>query len=100
MQKIDSLAKRKRSILRKPPNEWGLGGRIMKKLIILCGILLCSCSNYIIDPRASKHPKEIIRDGIECDKLIKDNLNVVDRFIVGDKFKKKCLINRGHSIIN
>ena len=77
-----------------------VGGRMMKKLIILCGILLCSCSDYIIDPRASKHPKEIIRDGIECDKLIKDNLNVIDRFIVGDKFKKKCLINRGHSIIN
>ena len=77
----------------------GVKEGFMKKNLIIF-LLLCSCSDYIIDPRASKHPKEIIRDGIECDKLIKDNLNVVDRFIVGDKFKKKCLINRGHSIIN
>ena len=72
----------------------------MKKLIILLGILLCSCSEYIIDPRASKQPKEIIRDEIECDKLIKENVNSVIRWLDYDLFMRKCLSNRGHSIIN
>ena len=75
-------------------------GRIMKKLIILCGILLCYCSDYIIDPRASKQPKEIIRDEIECDKLIKENVNSVIRWLDYDLLMRKCLSNRGHSIIN
>ncbi len=71
----------------------------MKKLIIIL-LLLSSCSEYIIDPRASKQPKEIIRDKIECETLIKENTNTIVRLVDGDVLMRKCLTNRGHSIIN
>lgn len=71
----------------------------MKKLFWI--FLICtSCSNYIVDPRGSKEPKEILRDEIECKKLIRDNLNFIDRFILHDKLIKNCLQGRGHSILN
>ena len=31
-----------------------------------------SCSNYIVDPRGSKEPQEIVRDKIECRTIIKE----------------------------
>ncbi len=71
----------------------------MKNLIILL-LLLSSCSEYIIDPRASKQPKEIIRDKIECETLIKENTNTIVRLVDGSVLMRKCLTNRGHSIIN
>tara|TARA_Y100000004_G_scaffold142914_1_gene162573 strand:- start:18773 stop:18991 length:219 start_codon:yes stop_codon:yes gene_type:complete len=72
----------------------------MKKLMMLVSLSLCSCSDYIIDPRASKHPKELIRDKIECESLIKENVNSIVRLVDGDTLMRKCLSNRGHSILN
>ena len=72
----------------------------MKKLMMLVSLSLCSCSDYIIDPRVSKHPKELIRDKIECESLIKENVNSIVRLVDGDTLMRKCLSNRGHSILN
>ena len=88
-----------RLVWRKNPQINGGKEGIMKKIIIIL-LLLSSCSEYIIDPRASKQPKEIIRDEIECDKLIKENVNSVIRWLDYDLLMRKCLSNRGHSIIN
>ena len=77
----------------------GVKEGFMKKNLIIF-LLLCSCSNYIIDPRASKHPKELIRDKIECDKLIKENVSSVIRWLDYDLLIRKCLTNRGHAILN
>ena len=92
----------------------------MKKKIIIAILLLSSCSSnetYIIDPRASKDPREIIRDKLECRELIKPLDKHKNEKILGlipfctsaqcmkygqpnyDPFKK-CLANRGHSILN
>ena len=92
----------------------------MKLKIIPILLILTSCSstsNYIIDPRASKEPKEIIRDKLECRELAKPYLEAKHQRLLGvvpfctsaecmawgqpnfDPFKK-CLVNRGHSIIN
>lgn len=92
----------------------------MKIKIIPILLILTSCSstsNYIIDPRASKEPKEIIRDKLECRELAKPFLEAKHEKILGiipfctsaecmawgqPNFDplKKCLVNRGHSIIN
>lgn len=77
----------------------GVKEEFMKKNLIIF-LLLCSCSDYIIDPRASKHPKELIRDKIECKSLIKENVNSIVRLVDGDTLMRKCLSNRGHSILN
>ena len=96
------------------------GGNKMK-IKILCGLLLLSScssvSSYTIDPRASKEPKEIIRDKLECRELVKTVMETKHEKIWGiipicttnqcmkwkDPFydpMKKCLENRGHSILN
>ena len=92
----------------------------MKKLSILFALAIAGCSTsneYIFDPRASKHPKEIIRDKLECRELTKKFLNAKHEKILGilpfctsaecmawgkPDFAplKKCLVNRGHSILN
>ena len=77
----------------------GVKEGFMKKNLIIF-LLLCSCSDYIIDPRASKQPKEIIRDKIECETLIKENTNTIVRIVDGNVLMRKCLTNRGHSILN
>ena len=48
----------------------------------------------------SKQPKEIIRDKIECETLIKENTNTIVRIVDGDILMRRCLTNRGHSILN
>ena len=88
----------------------------MKKIILL--LLLTGCSTnyeYLIDPRSSKEPREILRDKLECRELAKPYLDALDENILGIPFckskkcwawdgnfdpVKKCLVNRGHSIIN
>lgn len=92
----------------------------MKIKVALALMLLTSCSSttsYIIDPRASKEPREIIRDKLECKELAKPFLEAKNDKILGiipfctskecmawgkPNFDplKKCLVNRGHSIIN
>ena len=57
-----------------------------------------SCSDYIVDPRGSKEPQEIIRDKIECKTIIKENLNAFVRVFDGDKLMKTCL--KGSKIFN
>lgn len=71
----------------------------MKNIIVIF-LLISGCSNYIIDPRGSKEPKEIVRDEIECDKIIRDNLNFLDRFLMKENMMRQCLKGRGHSILN
>ena len=46
----------------------------MKKYLVLF-LLTSSCTHIIIDPRGSKEPREIVRDEIECKKIIKDKKN-------------------------
>ena len=80
-------------------------------------IIIIMFIKYIIDPRASKDPREIIRDKLECRELIKPLDKHKNEKILGiipfctsaqcmkygqpnyDPFKK-CLTNRGHSILN
>ena len=71
----------------------------MKKSILIF-LITSSCTNFIIDPRGSKEPREVIRDKMECKQLIKDEATVVDRLLLKDLMFKKCLENRGHSILN
>jgi len=92
----------------------------MKIKIIFTVLLLSSCSSntgYIIDPRGSKEPREIIRDKLECRELVKPLEKHKNERILGiipfctsaqcmkygstdyDPFKK-CLTNRGHSVLN
>lgn len=63
-------------------------------------IITSSCTNFIIDPRGSKEPREVIRDKMECKQLIKDEASKINRLLIGDLMYKKCLENRGHSILN
>ena len=105
----------------------------MLRIAILLPFLLTACASPwepLYDPRASKEPKEIIRDKMECERLIKsaDKYGGVplmerdDFEFLGIKFcwtdcgkgsrythaslpynynpMAKCLSNRGHSIIN
>ena len=91
----------------------------MKSKIILSLFILSSCSTsvgYIIDPRGSKEPKELIRDKLECREIVKPLLATKHETILGFipfcKSKecmkrdsnyapmKQCLINRGHSVLN
>ena len=71
----------------------------MKKYLVLF-LLTSSCSNFIIDPRGSKEPREIIRDKIECEEIINAEANLIDRLLMKDVVIRRCLQNRGHSIIN
>ena len=95
-----------------------LHGGLSMKLKIILALLLTSCASnerYIIDPRVSKEPKEIIRDKLECRELAKPYILAKDQTFLGictskkcwrwqrnDGFDpiKQCLINRGHSILN
>ena len=91
----------------------------MKSKIILSLFILSSCSTsvgYIIDPRGSKEPKELIRDKLECREIVQPLLATKHETILGFipfcKSKecmkwdrnydpmKQCLINRGHSVLN
>lgn len=97
-----------------------MGRYNMKKTICLLFIVLASCSSqerYIIDPRASKYPKELFRDKLECKEIAKTLIEAKNETIFGFipfctssecmRFAdvnydpiKKCLVNRGHSVLN
>lgn len=70
----------------------------MKKIIIF--LTLCSCSEYIVDPRGSKYPSEIIRDKMECKTLIKENMYLFFRILDQERTLRQCLKGRGHSVLN
>jgi len=72
----------------------------MKIKLLIIILTLSSCTKYIIDPRGSKYPKEIVRDKIECKQLVKENVNAVVRLVDGNIYLRTCLTNRGHSILN
>ena len=82
-----------------------------KTIIIISLIALGGCTTAwkpIVDVRASKEPRELTRDILECRELTAE--------IVGSKFScwdkpfwkcdkesapiRQCLINRGHSVLN
>ena len=71
----------------------------MKKYLVLF-LLTSSCTSFIIDPRGSKEPREIIRDKMECKELIRQEASIVDRLLLKKLMFKQCLQNRGHSILN
>tara|TARA_R100000700_G_C3035778_1_gene62244 strand:- start:9 stop:314 length:306 start_codon:yes stop_codon:yes gene_type:complete len=100
---------------------------MLKTIAIISALLLTGCSQTwkpVVDPRASKEPKEIIRDEMECERLIKKadsykgkpvheradfkflGINFCwhhcERGAVPNNYNPlaKCLTNRGHSIIN
>ena len=97
-----------------------LYGVNMKKTICTLFLVLASCSsheNYIIDPRASKDPRELVRDKLECREITKTLIEAKNEKIFGFipfckssqcmRFAdinydplKKCLVNRGHSVLN
>tara|TARA_R100000388_G_C7239180_1_gene160041 strand:+ start:1618 stop:1920 length:303 start_codon:yes stop_codon:yes gene_type:complete len=99
----------------------------MRNILFIAVFLLAGCAQKwepVVDPRASKEPKEIIRDQMECERLIA----MADKYagvptherndfkFLGVKFcwtdcdktglpydynpLARCLSNRGHSIIN
>ena len=94
----------------------------MKKLIITICLLSLStaCSSTpewkpLTDPRASKEPREIIRDTLECERLTKNLKYKPSKFLGVPYFwgssaeherklntnpLSKCLSGRGHSILN
>jgi len=71
----------------------------MKKYLVLF-LLTSSCTSFIIDPRGSKEPREIIRDKMECKEIIRQEASIVDRLLLKKLMFKQCLQNRGHSILN
>ena len=82
----------------------------MKILILLFFVLtLQGCAQWepVIDPRGSKEPEEVTRDILECRELTKDiepsvfacRENVFKQELC-ERPMRKCLINRGHSVLN
>ena len=71
----------------------------MKKYLVLF-LLTSSCTSFIIDPRGSKDPREIVRDKIECKQIIREEANIAEAVFLREVMMKKCLQNRGHSILN
>ena len=53
----------------------------MKKYIVLF-LLTSSCTSFIIDPRGSKEPREIIRDKMECKEIIREEANIIDKWLL------------------
>ena len=100
---------------------------MLRVSMIIASLAVTGCAQKwepVVDPRASKEPKEIIRDTMECERLIAQAdkyagvpLHERDDFrFLGVQFcwidcsrgsappgynpMAKCLSNRGHSIIN
>ena len=67
----------------------------------------CARWEPVIDPRGSKDPEEVTRDILECRELTK-NIEPSVLKCKENMFKqelcerpmRKCLINRGHSVLN
>ena len=55
----------------------------MKKYLVLF-LLTSSCTSFIIDPRGSKEPREIIRDKMECKEIIREEANIIDKWLLED----------------
>ena len=92
----------------------------MKKTILLCGLLatlLNACAyKPIIDTAGrsgtfnSDQAKEITNDQMHCEKLAKDNTNFISNITFWalnqnmdtkyESIMRKCLTQRGHSILN
>ena len=90
----------------------------MKNIIFTSILFLSACANnkdYIIAPRTSPAPQEVIRDRLECRELVKPLLidknskilGVPKRLLTKSKWNnpnydpiKSCLIGRGHSVLN
>ena len=92
----------------------------MKKTILLCGLLatlLNACAyKPIIDTAGrsgtfnSDQAKEITNDKMHCEKLAKDNTNFISNITFWalnqnmdtkyESIMRKCLTQRGHSILN
>ena len=93
----------------------------MKKTILLIAIFVCllqGCVKYkpIIDTAGrsgtfdSDQAKEITNDTQHCDKLAKDNTNFISNITFWalnqnmdtkyESIMRKCLTQRGHSILN
>ena len=92
----------------------------MKKTILLCGLLatLLQACTYrpIIDSNGrsgtfdNSRAENITNDLILCEKLAKDNTNFVSNILYWsvsptldtkyESIMRKCLIQRGHSILN
>jgi|TARA_R110002020_G_scaffold297278_3_gene513079 hypothetical protein len=81
-------------------------------IIIICLLALGACTTKwepIVDVRASKEPREITRDILECRELTKD-IKGFGPFCEPDTLFasckpandpiRHCLSNRGHSILN
>jgi len=100
---------------------------MLRLLMIAACVALTGCASKwepVVDPRGSKEPKEIIRDQMECERLITKadkyggtptyerndfrflGINVCwtdcGKGSVPEGYNPmaKCLSNRGHSIIN
>tara|TARA_Y100000593_G_scaffold73553_1_gene135119 strand:- start:674 stop:931 length:258 start_codon:yes stop_codon:yes gene_type:complete len=81
-------------------------------IIIISSMFLISCTAVwkpIVDARVSKEPREITRDLLECKELTKD-IKGHGAFCQPETLFasckpanepiRKCLINRGHSVLN
>ena len=92
--------------------------KVITTILILGTLSACSTKmDYIIDPRVGSNQKEILRDKLECKELIRPIEQSKHEKVLGVipfctsyacmKYgnsdydpMKKCLINRGHSILN
>ena len=81
--------------------------KILFAIIFL--LILNGCARWepVIEPRGSKDPEEVTRDIIECRELTKGiepsvfkcRENVFKQELC-ERPMRKCLINRGHSVLN
>ena len=72
-------------------------------------LIIQGCARWepVIDPRGSKDPEEVTRDILECRELTKDiepsvfkcKENMFKQELC-ERPMRKCLINRGHSVLN
>ena len=81
--------------------------RLLAVLTIMFIIQSCARWEPVIDPRGSKDPEEVTRDILECRELTKNigpsvfkcKENIFKQELC-ERPMRKCLINRGHSVLN
>lgn len=74
----------------------------MRTLILLSLTLLTACAGYepLVDLKASKSPKTMQADLMECEWLVERYGDHWFRAAPDEAMVRKCLEGRGHSVLN